>query len=57
MEASLLETCLFPDAVERAGREFVAWFAGNGHPSRLHSMLELTMAPASRNQNPTVTRE
>jgi hypothetical protein len=51
MGVSLLETCLFPDAVERTRREFVARLAWNGHASRLHRVLELTMAAACRNQH------
>ena len=56
MGSSLLETGLFPDAIESAGSEFVARFAGDSHAAGFARMLELAVTSASGDDHPAVIR-
>jgi hypothetical protein len=50
MYASLLETCLFENAVECSRSEVIAGLARYGDPASLGRMLELTMATPRRHK-------
>ena len=44
---------MLPDAVQRTRSKFITRLARNRHPTTFGRMLELTMAGAGRNQDPT----
>ena len=48
------ETCLLENTVQRARSQIVAAFSRDRHPPGLSQVLELTVTPARRDQEPAV---
>ena len=45
---------LLEDTIQRAGRQIIVWFPGDGHSPGFCRMLELSMISASCDQEPAI---
>jgi hypothetical protein len=51
---SLAPTGLFKDTIQRSRRQVIAWFACNGHTTRLRLVLELSVAAFGCDEKPAI---